>query len=209
MSIARRTLPSRLELKSFEGSFNDAPLAKVSFTTDLYDSPVQMMPSCDQTGVPIHFHSSTTSGSASLMSLRILPSVAPRQSPSSAIFFEMSCDADWPSLTPDFFMFSSSKFRILHQQCDANGANGTVAHRGDRKAPIAARPSQGDDRKQQPKTADAETEKFGKQAREALVGKSDNHIRRRLGDKKPGIHEAQQQQQPSNDAQRGRDGHDP
>src|SRR5216117_3564232 len=30
-----------------------------------------MMPSCDQIGVPIHFHSSTTSGSASLMSLLI------------------------------------------------------------------------------------------------------------------------------------------
>src|SRR5947199_2685686 len=66
-----------------------------------------MMPSCDQTGVPIHFHSSTTSGSASLMSLRILLRVSPRQSPSSAILFEMSSDADWPWLAPDFFMFSS------------------------------------------------------------------------------------------------------
>src|SRR5438067_7985095 len=72
-----------------------------------------MMPSCDQTGVPglfgfTHFHSSTTSGSASLMSLRILPRVSPRQSPSSAILFEMSSAADWPWLAPDFFMFSSS-----------------------------------------------------------------------------------------------------
>src|SRR5258706_10508791 len=73
-----------------------------------------MMPSCDQIGVPIHFHSSTTSGSASLMSLRILPRVFPRQSPSSAILFEMSSDADWPWLAPDFFMFSSEKF---HQIC--------------------------------------------------------------------------------------------
>src|SRR5439155_26752475 len=70
-----------------------------------------MMPSCDQTGVPIHFHSSTTSGSASLMSLRILLRVSPRQSPSSAILFEMSSDADWPWLAPDFFMFSSWKFQ--------------------------------------------------------------------------------------------------
>src|SRR5437870_11378954 len=62
-----------------------------------------MMPSCDQIGVPIHFHSSTTSGSASLMSLRILLRVFPRQSPSSAILFEMSSDADWPWLAPDFF----------------------------------------------------------------------------------------------------------
>src|SRR5258708_39199195 len=65
-----------------------------------------MMPSCDQIGVPIHFHSSTTSGSASLMSLRILLRVSPRQSPSSAILFEMSSDADSPWLAPDFFMFS-------------------------------------------------------------------------------------------------------
>src|SRR5438876_1479577 len=70
-----------------------------------------MMPSCDQIGVPIHFHSSTTSGSASLMSLRILPRVSPCQSASSAILFEMSSDADWPWLAPDFFMFSSWKFR--------------------------------------------------------------------------------------------------
>src|SRR5664279_5831956 len=68
------------------------------------------MPSCDQTGMP-HFHSSTTSGSASCMSLRILLRVSPRQSPSSAILFEMSSDADWPSLVPDFFMLSSSQLR--------------------------------------------------------------------------------------------------
>ena len=66
-----------------------------------------MMPSCDQTGVPglvglTHFHSSTTSGSASLMSLRILLRVSPRQSPSSAILFEMSSDADWLWLAPIF-----------------------------------------------------------------------------------------------------------
>src|SRR3954468_6492387 len=112
MSMARLAFPSRLELNSLAGSCNEAPLRKVSFTTDLYDSPVQMMPSCDQTGVPIHFHSSTTSGSASLMSVRILLRVSPRQSPSSAILFEMSSDADWPWLAPDFFMFSSEQFQI-------------------------------------------------------------------------------------------------
>src|SRR3979490_1968470 len=72
-----------------------------------------MMPSCDQIGVPIHFHSSTTSGSASLMSLRILLRVSPRQSPSSAILFEMSSDADWPWLAPDFFMFSPRSSRYI------------------------------------------------------------------------------------------------
>src|SRR5439155_3984421 len=62
----------------------------------------------DHTGF-IHFHSSTTSGSACLMSFRILLRVSPRQSPSSAILCEISCDADWPWLAPDFFMFSSSR----------------------------------------------------------------------------------------------------
>src|SRR5438105_145272 len=85
MSIARLTLPSRLALKSLAGSGNEAPFAKVSFTTDLYDSPVQMMPSCDHTGVPIHFNSSTTCGSASWISARIRAKVFPRQSASPAI----------------------------------------------------------------------------------------------------------------------------
>src|SRR5437588_10299119 len=80
-----------------------------------------MIPSCDQIGVPIHFHSSTTSGSASLISLRILPRVSPRQSPSSAILFEMSSDADWPWLAPDFFMFSSWKFQKYLQ--DSRGSS--------------------------------------------------------------------------------------
>src|SRR5262245_29858428 len=103
MSIARLVFPSRLELKSFFGSFSEAPLAKVSFTIDLYDSPVQMIPSCDHTGVPIHFHSSTTSGSACLMSLRIRLRVSPRQSPSSAILRSISSGAE-PSVEPGFFM---------------------------------------------------------------------------------------------------------
>jgi len=43
-SIARLTLPSRLELNSLEGSLSEAPLKKVSFTTLLYVSPVQIPP---------------------------------------------------------------------------------------------------------------------------------------------------------------------
>src|SRR6267143_7183948 len=87
-----------------------------------------MMPSCDQTGVPaedcfIHFNSSTTSGSASLISLRIRLRVSPRQSPRSATLFEMSCDADCPWLATDFFMFSSWKFQIYrsHSRRSAEG----------------------------------------------------------------------------------------
>src|SRR3954471_8266827 len=122
MSMARRTLPSRLELKSFAGSFSEAPLANVSFTTLLYVSPVQMMPSCDHTGVPIHFHSSTTSGSACLMSSRILLSVSPRQSPRSAILFEMSCEALFGSIatiapcTANAVVFSAAGQETSHHQ---------------------------------------------------------------------------------------------
>src|ERR1700739_342777 len=68
-SIARLVFPSRLELKRREGSFRAAPLAKVIFTTLLYVSPVQIIPSWYHTGTPRHFHSSTTSGPACLFIL--------------------------------------------------------------------------------------------------------------------------------------------
>ena len=73
---------------------------------------MQMIPSYDHTGVPLHFHSSTTSGIASLMSLRILPKVSPRQSPSSAIFSSINVEADSASGDSVFFKISS---RRLHQ----------------------------------------------------------------------------------------------
>src|SRR5881397_3166123 len=79
-----------------------------------------MMPSCDQTGVPglvafTHFHSSTTSGSASLMSLRIRLRVSPRQSPSSEILLSISSDADSS-------MFSSSRCDLLQHRVDPREA---------------------------------------------------------------------------------------
>src|SRR5262245_23591786 len=89
-STARLVFPSRLELKRPDGSLRAAPLAKVIFTTFLYVSPVQINPSCDHTGTPLHFHSSTTSGSASLTKARSLLSILPRQSPSSLILASIS-----------------------------------------------------------------------------------------------------------------------
>src|SRR5690348_15190541 len=53
-----------------------------------------MMPSCDHTGVPRHFHSSTTSGSASLTRARTRASVSPRQSPSSAMRASISSEGE-------------------------------------------------------------------------------------------------------------------
>src|SRR5687767_9213023 len=103
-SMARLTLPSRLELKRPEGSFSEAPLAKVIFTTFLYVSPVQISPLCDQTGVPPHFHSSATSGSAFLISARSRESILPLQSPRSLILASISSDGDSPFFDPLFFI---------------------------------------------------------------------------------------------------------
>src|SRR5215510_3101592 len=102
--MARRVLPSRLALKRPEGSFSEAPLAKVTFTTLLYVSPVQIIPSCDHTGTPLHFHSSTTSGSASLTKLRSRLSILPRQSSSSLILASISSEGDLLFCDPLFFM---------------------------------------------------------------------------------------------------------
>src|ERR1700694_1569177 len=104
ISIARLTLPSRLELNSPLGSLSEAPLAKVSLTTLLYVSPVQMIPSRDQTGTPLHFHSSTTSGSACLMSARTWASVLPLQSSSSLILASISREGDSPLVVALFFI---------------------------------------------------------------------------------------------------------
>src|SRR5262249_49903546 len=71
---------------------SEAPFANVILTTFLYVSPVQMIPSCDHVGTPLHFHSSTTSGSASLTSARSRPSSSPRQSPSSSMAASISSE---------------------------------------------------------------------------------------------------------------------
>src|SRR5262249_356810 len=107
-SMARLVLPSRLELKRPEGSSNEAPFAKVIFTTFLYRSPVQIIPACDPTGPPLHFPSSTTSGSACLMRIRIRASVSPRQSLSSLILASISRGAEsstFPSIKPLLLFF--------------------------------------------------------------------------------------------------------
>src|SRR5262249_33463706 len=100
MSIARRVLPSRLELKRRDGSGTLAPRANVSFTTFAYASPVQTIPSCDQTGVP-HFHSSVISGSGSRISARMRVRVSPRHPSRSRIRWSMSWEAGLASPAPD------------------------------------------------------------------------------------------------------------
>src|SRR5205085_658914 len=92
-----------------------APLAKFIFTTLLYVSPVQMIPSCDQTGTPdiefdgfLHFTSSITSGSACLMRVRIRASIFPRQSSSCLIGASIKSESDFfsfPCFEPVFVVF--------------------------------------------------------------------------------------------------------
>src|SRR4051812_38262657 len=106
--MARLVLPSRLELNRRVGSSSEAPLRKVSLTILLYVSPVQISPSCDQTGTPRHFHSSTTSESACLMRARTRESVLPLQSPSSLILASISRDGDSPLVVVVFFMLFAS-----------------------------------------------------------------------------------------------------
>src|ERR1700675_3113755 len=91
-SIARHALPPRPALKSLSGSVRLAPWEKVSFTLSLWAVPTAMIPSRDHTGLPIHFHSSTISRSASRMLLRMLASVLPRQSVSPAINWSIRSD---------------------------------------------------------------------------------------------------------------------
>src|SRR5688572_22918312 len=65
-----------------------------------------MMPACDHTGTPRHFHSSTTSGSACLMTARTRASVSPRQSLSSLILASIIREGESPpiaSFVPLFF----------------------------------------------------------------------------------------------------------
>src|SRR5688572_14973322 len=109
-SMARRVLPSRLELKRPEGSSSAAPLAKVSFTAFLYVSPVQIIPACDHTGTPaiafdgfLHFTSSTASGAACLIRVRSRSSVSLRQSPCTVALGSLGMGREapvFPALEP-------------------------------------------------------------------------------------------------------------
>src|SRR6266516_6491389 len=70
-----------------------------------------MIPACDHTGVPLHFHSSTTSGSACLMRVRSRESVSPRQSPSSLILASINSDGD-PGFCGALFFTTSLSYHI-------------------------------------------------------------------------------------------------
>src|SRR5690348_3700455 len=71
-----------------------------------------MMPACDQTGTPRHFHSSTTSGPACLMSARTRASVLPRQSSSSLMRASISREGDWPLVVAPFFFMAFDSYTV-------------------------------------------------------------------------------------------------
>lgn len=146
MSMARRVLPWRLALNSPAGSSSAAPLAKVSFTTDRYGSPVQMIPSWDQVGTPglvdlAHFSSSTTPGTASRMRSRTCCSVDCRQPPRAAILAATCCEPWVSPVEPVPFTYapvtgdSSKAVRAPHEAEAGEGAargNGRVPRGGQR-----------------------------------------------------------------------------
>src|SRR5258708_3208230 len=101
-SIARDVLPLKPALKSLSGSGRLAPREKVSFTLSLWALPTAIIPSRDHTGLPIHFHSSMISRSASRMLFRMLASVLPRQSVSFAISSSIRSDGFIGSLRLQF-----------------------------------------------------------------------------------------------------------
>src|SRR5262245_4101763 len=73
-----------------------------------------MIPACDQTGTPLHFHSSITSGSACLMRTRSRASISPRQSLSSLILASISREGEspFPSFEPLVFMSVVAFFMV-------------------------------------------------------------------------------------------------
>src|SRR5690348_12800342 len=95
-----------------------------------------MMPACDHTGTPRHFHSSTTSGSASLMRLRTRASVSPRQSVSSFSLASISREGEAPPFPSVaslvlFFMFlplSSWLLPLSRREFVAEGAARRTLH---------------------------------------------------------------------------------
>src|SRR3954471_13969616 len=102
-----------------------------------------MPPACDQTGVPglvafAHFHSSTTSGSASLMIPRTLPSVSPRQSASSAILASIDLEASvWSGAIALLTVYGLQRILVLPVSTEAN--RGRLA-RGRTRPPSPATP---------------------------------------------------------------------
>src|SRR6266851_9445596 len=115
-SMARTALLSRRVLKRPFGSFSWAPFGNVSLTAFLRVSPMQTMPSWDQTGTPsgregfFHFTSSITARSAPLIRARSWPSLSPLQ----PLVFRTMASICWDADAP--FMNSS----IAHPSPDSD-----------------------------------------------------------------------------------------
>src|SRR5215469_15211741 len=65
----------------------------------------------DHVGVPLHFHSSTISGSTWRTIARTFASIFPRQSPSSLILSSINAEADSTGLR--FFIYTSNWWQLF------------------------------------------------------------------------------------------------
>ena len=86
-------VPAEAGVEEIIGVGELGPMEEREFTLSLKALAFAYIPSCDQTGVPLHFQSSTTSRSTSWMILRISASHSPLQSPRSAIISPIFPDA--------------------------------------------------------------------------------------------------------------------
>src|SRR4051794_32523389 len=87
-----------------------------------------MMPSRDQTGVPIHFHSSMMFASALRMTARTWASILPRQSPSFSMRLSINSEARLLSPVLGFFI---DRLRFT--------SDSTVSHDRPRPQPLVHR----------------------------------------------------------------------
>src|SRR6185312_8615723 len=94
-----------------------------------------MMPWSDHTGTPRHFHSSTTSGAACLMSARMRASVSPRQSGRLSILASISADGDGLSAGALVVMGSAAPSFAL---ASCGGSDGRVDRRLGAQARLTA-----------------------------------------------------------------------
>src|SRR6266436_905417 len=77
--------------------------------------------------MPLHFHSSTTSGSACLMRARTWESVLPLQSSSSLIFASISREGDSPLVVALFFILLAPHSAGF-LSCEKAGQRGRLLH---------------------------------------------------------------------------------
>ncbi len=132
MSMARLTFPLRLELKRPEGPPTQLPWQMSSSRRSCTSLPCRRRRRGRRRESPIHFHSSTISGSVLWMTSRTFASVFPRESPSSLIFASMNAEADstQPQLYRRLASGGGSPAVRVHKRRHRNADEGIGARTG-------------------------------------------------------------------------------